>query len=233
MITARRQLLTAAALMGAALATWIVTVQRMRGMDAGPGTDLGGLGFFVGVWVTMMAAMMLPSAAPFVLFHARVARQRSTGIFVMGYFAAWTAYGLAAYGVYRVIHRIDPAFLSWRREGPIVAGLAIVAAGLYQLTPLKQACLAVCRSPFDFVINHWRDGAAGALRMGLSHGLYCLGCCWILMALLFVGGVMNLLWVAVLAAVVLVEKLFPLGFWMARIGGVLLAAYGIGLLAMS
>jgi predicted metal-binding membrane protein len=114
-----------------------------------------------------------------------------------------------------------------------LGGLLFIAAGLYQLTPLKQACLAVCRSPFDFVVNHWRDGAVGALRMGLSHGLYCLGCCWILMALLFVGGVMNLLWVAVLAAVVLIEKLFPLGFWMARISGVLLAAYGIGLLAMS
>src|SRR5258708_9276686 len=108
-----------------------------------------------------------------------------------------------------------------------------LAAGLYQLTPPKQACLAVCRSPFDFVINHWRDGAVGALRMGLSHGLYCLGCCWILMALLFVGGVMNLLWVAVLAAVVLIEKLFPLGFWMARISGVLLATYGIGLLTVN
>jgi Predicted metal-binding integral membrane protein (DUF2182) len=114
-----------------------------------------------------------------------------------------------------------------------LGGLLFLAAGLYQLTPLKQACLAVCRSPFDFVVNHWQDGAAGALRMGLSHGLYCLGCCWILMALLFVGGVMNLLWVAVLAAAVLIEKLFPLGFWMARISGLLLAAYGVGLLATS
>src|SRR2546428_11024665 len=107
-ITARRQLLTAAALVGAALATWIVTVQRMRGMDAGPGTDLGGLGFFLGVWVTMMAAMMLPSAAPFVLFHARVARQRSTGIFVMGYLAAGTGDRLAGYGGHPGIPPVDP-----------------------------------------------------------------------------------------------------------------------------
>jgi predicted metal-binding membrane protein len=223
--TARRQLLTAAALLGAALATWIVTVQRMRGMDAGPGTDLGGLGFFLGVWVTMMAAMMLPSAAPFVLFHARVARQRTTGIFVVGYLAAWTAYGLGAYGVYRAIHRVDPAFLSWRRDGPVVAGLAIVAAGLYQLTPLKQVCLRHCRSPLHFLMHDWREGRLGALRMGAEHGAYCVGCCWGLMLILFALGVMSLLWMAVVAAVIFAEKVLPFG-------GRLPAAVAVGFVAL-
>jgi predicted metal-binding membrane protein len=111
-----------------------------------------------------------------------------------------------------------------------LGGVLFVAAGLYQLTPLKRACLSACRSPFDFVVNRWRDGAIGALRMGVEHGLSCLGCCWILMALLFVGGAMNLVWVAVLAIAVLVEKLLPFGEWTARIGGLLLAGWGLWLL---
>jgi predicted metal-binding membrane protein len=116
-------------------------------------------------------------------------------------------------------------------DNRLLGGGLFLAAGLYQLTPLKHACLSHCRSPLDFVLNHWRDGAGGALLMGLEHGLYCLGCCWILMALLFVGGAMNLLWVAALAVVVLAEKLLPSGPWMARFGGLLLAAYGVRLLA--
>lgn len=113
-----------------------------------------------------------------------------------------------------------------------LGGLLFLAAGLYQLTPLKQACLAVCRSPFDFVVNHWRDGAAGALRMGLGHGLYCLGCCWILMALLFVGGVMNLLWIAAIAIFVLLEKTIPLGDVSGRFAGVAMILVGAVSLAV-
>ena len=194
------------------------------------------------MWWVMMAGMMLPGAAPMILVFATINRRRRaqarpyapTALFAAGYLLAWGGFSVAAtlaqWGLERaaLLSPMDMTATSAR-----LGGLLFLAAGLYQLTPLKQACLLVCRSPFDFVVNHWRDGAAGALRMGLSHGLYCLGCCWILMALLFAGGVMNLLWVAVLAAVVLIEKLFPLGVWMARIGGVLLAAYGIGLLAMS
>jgi predicted metal-binding membrane protein len=108
--------------------------------------------------------------------------------------------------------------------GPSLAAAVLVAAGLYQLTPLKTACLAHCRSPLDFVLNHWHDGPAGALRMGFEHGLYCLGCCWFLMALLFAAGIMSLLWMAVIAAFVLVEKLFPAGQWIARAGGLAMLA---------
>ena len=112
----------------------------------------------------------------------------------------------------------------------LLGGLLFLAAGLYQFTPVKLACLSFCRSPLDFIVNHWRDGPGGALRMGMTHGLYCLGCCWILMLLLFAGGVMNLLWVAVLAIVVLIEKLSA-GPWIGRIGGVLLPPTAIWLLA--
>ncbi|HTG18832.1 MAG TPA: DUF2182 domain-containing protein [Reyranella sp.] len=194
------------------------------------------------MWWVMMAGMMLPGAAPMILTFATINRRRRaraqpyapTALFAAGYLLAWGGFSVAAtlgqWGLERAA-LLSP--MDMTTTSAWLGGLLFLAAGLYQLTPFKQACLAVCRSPFDFVVNHWRDGAVGALRMGLSHGLYCLGCCWILMALLFAGGVMNLLWVAVLAAVVLIEKLFPLGVWTARIGGVLLAAYGIGLLAMS
>ena len=117
-------------------------------------------------------------------------------------------------------------------DSRLLGGLLFLAAGLYQFTPLKQACLRLCWSPLDLIANHWRDGSVGALRMGATHGLYCLGCCWVLMLLLFAGGVMNLLWVAALSVIVLIEKLLP-GPWISRAGGVLLAAYGIWLLAMA
>jgi len=193
------------------------------------------------MWWVMMVGMMLPGAAPMILTFATVNRRRRaraqpyapTALFTSGYLLAWGGFSvvatLAQWGLERAA-LLSP--MAMTTTSARLGGLLFLAAGLYQLTPLKQACLHVCRSPFDFVVNRWRDGAGGALRMGFSHGLYCLGCCWILMALLFVGGVMNLLWVAALAAVVLVEKLFPLGDWMARIGGVLLAALGVWLLAL-
>jgi predicted metal-binding membrane protein len=212
--------LVAAALVAAALVTWIVTIDRMRGMDAGPGTDLGGLGWFIGVWVTMMAAMMLPSAAPMVLVVRRVSGQRarrsstaiaSTWVFVAGYLAAWTAYGLAAYGVFRALSAAHPGFLDWDRQGPIVAGIAVAAAGVYQLTPLKRACLRHCRTPLHFVMHRWREGSAGAFAMGLEHGAWCLGCCVGLMLVLFAIGVMSLAWMAIVAAVIFAEKVLPRG----------------------
>ena len=194
------------------------------------------------MWWVMMIGMMLPSAAPMILTFATISRRRRerdqpyapTALFAAGYLLAWAGFSVLAtvaqWGLERAA-LLSP--MAMTVTSARLGGLLFLAAGLYQLTPLKQACLGVCRSPFDFVANHWRDGAVGALRMGISHGLYCLGCCWILMALLFAVGVMNLLWVAVLTAVVLVEKLFPLGIWMARIGGLLLAAYGIALLVLS
>jgi predicted metal-binding membrane protein len=224
-----------AALLAAALVTWIVTIDRMRGMDAGPGTDLGALGWFIGVWVTMMAAMMLPSAAPMVLVVRRVSGQRAgrgprpivaTWAFVAGYLAAWTAYGLLAYVIFRVLRAAHPGVLAWDRQGPLVAGIAVAAAGAYQLTPLKRACLRHCRTPLHFVMHRWREGGAGAFAMGLEHGAWCLGCCAGLMLVLFAVGVMSLAWMAIVAAVIFAEKVLPLG---ARLTGpIALCLVGLG-----
>jgi predicted metal-binding membrane protein len=209
----------AGALLAGALVAWIVTVARMRGMDAGPGTDLGGLGWYLGIWVTMMAAMMLPSVTPMVLLFARVSAERkkrgsahvSTWTFLAGYFAAWTAYGLVAYVFYRLVTTVGSGFFAWQRGGPYVAGGAVAAAGLYELTPLKGMCLRHCRSPLHFLLAGWRRGNAGALRMGSEHGAYCVGCCWGLMVILFALGVMSLLWMAVVASVIFAQKVLPRG----------------------
>jgi predicted metal-binding membrane protein len=230
----RRPLVTAA-LAGAALVTWVVTIERMRGMDGGPGTDLGALGWFTGVWVTMMAAMMLPSAMPMVLIFSRVSTERQrrgqafvpTWIFVGGYLAAWTLYGLLAYGLFRVIHAAHLNFLSWHAQGPLVAGAAIAAAGIYQLTPLKRICLRHCRSPMHFVLGGWRSGRLGAVRMGLEHGGYCVGCCWGLMLILFALGVMSVVWMIVVAALVFAEKVLPFGERLSRALAVAFVVIGV------
>jgi predicted metal-binding membrane protein len=222
-------------LLGAALVTWIVTVDRMRGMDAGPGTDLGGLAWFTGIWVTMMAAMMFPSAAPMVLFFHRVSSERArraqasvpAWIFSLSYLAVWTLYGLAAYGLYRIVVRFDVGFLDWDRGGRYVAGGAIVAAGLYELTPLKSVCLRHCRTPLHFVMGHWREGQLGAIRMGAEHGAYCVGCCWGLMIVLFALGVMSLTWMAVVAALILAQKVLPYGDRLTRVFAAVFIAAGI------
>jgi predicted metal-binding membrane protein len=230
----RRPLITAV-FAGAALVTWVVTVERMRGMDGGPGTDLGALGWFTGVWVTMMAAMMLPSAMPMVLVFSRVSTERQrrgqafvpTWIFVGGYLAAWTLYGLLAYGLFRAIHAAHPHFLSWHAQGPLVAGAAIAAAGIYQLTPLKRICLRHCRSPMHFVLGGWRSGRLGAVRMGLEHGGYCVGCCWGLMLILFALGVMSVVWMIVVAALVFAEKVLPFGERLSRALAVAFVVIGV------
>jgi predicted metal-binding membrane protein len=202
-----------------ALAAWIVTYERMRGMDAGPGTDLGTFGWFLGIWVTMMAAMMLPSAAPMLLLFDRVANERTrrgqgavpTSVFFAGYLATWTAYGILAYGLYRLVAGLDPAFLAWERGGRWIAGAAIAGAGVYELTPLKSVCLRHCRSPLHYVLGGWRPGHLGAFRMGAEHGAYCVGCCWGLMIVLFALGVMSLTWMGVVAALVFAQKVLPIG----------------------
>ena len=215
-----RPVAVSGALLGAGLVGWIVTYQRMHGMDAGPGTDLGGLGWYLGIWVTMMAAMMLPSVAPMVLVFSRVNRERArrgslgaapTWVFVAGYLVAWTAYGFVAYALFRVAKEAAPNFLGWNRGGRYVAGAALVFAGLYELTPLKEVCLRHCRGPLHFVLGGWREGQAGAMRMGVEHGIYCVGCCWGLMVALFALGVMSLTWTAVIAAVIFVQKVLPFG----------------------
>jgi predicted metal-binding membrane protein len=224
-LTLRSRTALAASLLGAALIAWIVAVERMRGMDAGPGTDLGALGWFIGIWVTMMAAMMLPSAAPTVLMFSRLRRDAHTWAFVLGYLLAWTGYGLAAYAAYRGIRASAPSFLAWDDRGPWVAGAALAAAGLYQLTPLKAACLRHCRSPLHFLL-HSRPGRLGAVQSGCTHGGYCVGCCTGLMLALFALGVMSLFWMAVVAAAILVEKTLPGGEAFARLLAVVLVALG-------
>jgi predicted metal-binding membrane protein len=221
-----RPLTVAPALVALALAAWVVTVWRMRGMDMGPGTDLGGLGWYLGVWVTMTAAMMLPSALPMMLIVGRTS-PGAAWPFGAGYLAVWTAYGLAAYGFARAL--TGAGFLAWDRAGPYVAGGALAAAGLYQLTPLKRACLRHCRSPLGFVMSRWRSGASGAVRMGAEHGAYCVGCCWGLMLVLFALGVMSLLWMAIVAAVIFAEKVLPAGGRLSAPFAGLLVAAGVWL----
>jgi predicted metal-binding membrane protein len=218
-----------------ALVAWIVTVERMRGMDAGPGTDLGGLGWYLGIWITMMAAMMLPSASPMVLLFSRVSAERArrgqafvpTWVFLLGYLAVWVVYGLAAYALARGIRAAGAGFLGWDRLGPYVVGGAVAAAGLYELTPLKAMCLHHCRSPMHFVVTGWREGTAGAFRMGVEHGTFCVGCCWGLMVVLFALGVMSLFWMALVAGLIVVQKLVPHGERVLPVVAALLVALGI------
>jgi predicted metal-binding membrane protein len=207
-------------------------------MASTPGMDLGGLGFYVTVWVVMMAAMMFPSVAPTVLVYDRLrdghrargkgAAPDATALFVAGYLVVWTVAGLAAYGLLELVRAIDPAFLAWDEAGRYVAGGVIVVAAIYQATPLKQACLVKCRSPLMFLAEHWRHGRAGAFELGARHGAWCLGCCWALMAALFAVGVMSLGWMALIAAFIAGEKLLP---WpsAARVAvAVVLLALGLG-----
>jgi predicted metal-binding membrane protein len=202
-----------------AAVAWVLTDDRMSGMDAGPGTDPGTLGFFLGVWVVMMAAMMFPSIAPMVLMHVRIQEGRrergqpvasgTTPLFVGGYLISWAAAGLLGYALFRLGAAVSGDAFSWDDGGPYLAGAVIAGAALYQLTPLKDVCLRHCRNPFMFIMQHWRPGRPGALRMGVLHGGWCVGCCWMLMAALFALGVMSLGWMAFIAALIAAEKLLP------------------------
>lgn len=209
---------TTVLLAGTAVAAWVLTVVRMRGMDAGPGTDLGGLGWFVGIWVTMTAAMMLPSAAPVAVHVTRFARRVPTALFVAGYLAVWTAYGLVAYALFRLVTSFDTGWLAWDASGPYVAAGVIAAVGIYELTLLKQLSLGRCRSP---------EHPTSAFRTGVAHGIDCVGCSGGLMIVLFVLGVMSLLWMALIAAVIFGEKVLPYGPHLSRVFAVVLVALGI------
>jgi predicted metal-binding membrane protein len=208
---------TTIVLFAGAVAAWVVTVDRMRGMDAGPGTDLGGLGSYLGIWVTMMAAMMLPSAAPAARHVARLAHEAPTLVFAAGYLAVWTVYGLLAYCVFRVLTSLDLGWLAWNRGGPYAAGALIVFAGLYELTPMKRLSLRRCRGA---------PHAGNAFRRGLAHGLDCVSCSGALMAVLFVLGVMSLFWMAVVAAAIFAEKVLPRGQRLAPVFAVALIVLG-------
>jgi predicted metal-binding membrane protein len=217
---------------------WAMTGDRMDGMDAGPGTALGGLGFWVTVWVVMMAAMMFPSIAPMVVMQARIEegkRQQgrateagTTAMFVGGYLLTWAAVGVIGYAIIEGVRALDLGFLAWDSGGPYVAGAVILAAAIYQLTPLKDACLRRCRSPMMFLLTAWRPGRVGALRMGLEHGGWCVGCCWGLMAALFALGVMSIGWMVLIAALIAAEKLLPWKAVANRGVAVLLIVLGLG-----
>lgn len=227
-----RSLSLTATILAACFAAWLVTVQRMDGMNAGPGTNLAALGWYVGVWVTMMAAMMLPAVLPVVLLFARVPTERmrrgqtavGTPVFLAGYFAVWTIFGLVAYVIFRLIVDRHFTFLQWSHQGPYVAAGAIGLAAAYQLTPLKRILPQTLPPPLALILGHWRKGRLGALRMGAEHGGWCVGCCWGLMLALFAVGVMSIAWMVMIAAGIFVEKVLPRGerlTW--ALGGLLLA----------
>jgi len=198
-----------------------------------PGTSAD-LFFTFAMWAVMMIGMMAGPATPMLLLFAGMQRTRAAGplpmalpSFGLGYLAVWTGFSACAAIAQVALHRAALLSPAMAASSPRVAGTILIAAGAYQLTPFKGACLTSCRSPLGFLMSSWRDGARGAFRMGLSHGLYCLGCCWALMCVLFAVGVMNLLWVAALTALVLLEKVGPFGAIAARVTGVIMIAVGV------
>jgi predicted metal-binding membrane protein len=243
----RERIVVLSALAGVTAIAWLYLLVARRNMDmAMPGMDdmpdmavPFAAPWVFAMWWVMMLGMMLPSAAPMILTFAALERRKRerrqpyvpTAMFVAGYLIVWGGFSLAAAAAQWALKQSALLSPMFALVSPTLGGVAFILAGIYQFTPIKYACLRQCRSPFAFVLNHWRDGWDGALRMGASHGLYCLGCCWVLMALLFAVGVMNLLWVAAIAAFVFAEKLLPGGVWVGRIGGGAMAAFGVWLLA--
>jgi predicted metal-binding membrane protein len=245
----RDRVLVTVGLVAVAALGWTYMLYLARGMSGmAMGTDMAmpqmqawgvvDLTLLFVMWAVMMVAMMVPSASPLILMLAAANRKRrerddplvSTGLFLAGYLLVWTAFSAVATAAQWGLHAtalLSPAMVG---TSPVLGGLLLISAGLFQFTSLKRACLAHCRSPLGFVMGHWRDGRVGALRMGLEHGLYCVGCCWILMALLFVAGVMNLVWVAAISLFVLAEKVLPRGGFVGRLGGTVLLVTGLVML---
>jgi predicted metal-binding membrane protein len=190
---------------------WWWTADQMQGMDDGPWTGLGTFGWFVGVWVVMMAAMMFPSVAPTVALYARMSRQSRLvpAMFTAGYLVTWATAGVIAFSIGGVAHRLAGDDLAWESAGRTLAGVTLVGAAVYELTPLKNACLGKCRSPLGALLGSWRGGWSGALRMGAKNGAWCVGCCWALMASLFALGVMSVTWMALIAGLIALEKVLP------------------------
>ncbi|SDR20879.1 Predicted metal-binding membrane protein [Rhizobiales bacterium GAS191] len=245
----RDRVLVVAAMLAVTALSWAyllagagMSMHEMDGMlmpmRVGPWTP-GYAALLLVMWATMMAAMMLPGAAPMILFYGSIARRRrergdlaaATGAFAFGYLAIWAAFSLAAVILQFGLERAALLSPMMQTTSVAFAGAVLIAAGVYQWTPLKQACLRHCRSPLDFVMTEWREGKRGALVMGLRHGSYCVGCCWVLMLLLLVGGVMNFAWIGGLALFVLVEKVAPAGHWLGRVAGLGLIAWGGTVLA--
>jgi predicted metal-binding membrane protein len=216
-----------------AAAGWWSTADQMQGMDNGPWTGLGTFGWFLAVWVVMMAAMMFPSVAPTVALYSRMTRKRSPLsplMFTTGYLATWAAAGVLAFVTAALVDSIWGGVLAWNRAGRWAAGAALVLAAVYQLTPLKDVCLGKCRSPLGFLLGSWREGRSGALRMGAKNGAWCVGCCWGLMVALFALGIMSLVWMAVVAGLIAVEKTLPFRRVASR--GTAAVLLGLGLLVL-
>jgi predicted metal-binding membrane protein len=250
----RDRLLVGAALAVLVVAAWLYLVYLGSAMSGMPDDDMSAMpgmamlamnmwswvevAMLAVMWVVMMVAMMTPAAAPMILIFAAVHRRREaaratlaipTAIFVLGYLVVWSVFGIVAALAQAGLHTAALLSPEMVATSPTLAGMLLIAAGIFQWTPLKRACLASCRSPLSFVMTSWREGRVGAFTMGIRHGLYCLGCCWALMALLFVAGVMNLLWVATLAIAVLVEKVMPRGEIVGRVAGAVLVLAGLWL----
>jgi predicted metal-binding membrane protein len=220
---------------------------EMRNMDMGaemtmPRMQAWGIadfGLTFGMWAVMMVAMMTPSAAPMILMFAGVNRRRReqqvsyvpTSVFLAGYLVVWATFSVLAAAAQWGLHAVSFLSPMMAITSPLLGGVLLLAAGVYQWTPLKHACLSKCRSPLGFVLNEWREGGWGALLMGLKHGAYCTGCCWSLMVLLLVAGVMNLLWVAAIAGLVLLEKVAPAGERLGRVAGLVLVGWGVWMVA--
>jgi len=233
------------------LLAWIYTINRSVGMTS---TDdmlvtqmsLSGMQvwqvedvvFNLVMWATMMIAMMIPSAAPMILTYIGLNRRRNisstsisaTTLFLLGYLIVWFSFSAGATLLQWGFQSAGMLSPDTMRLPPLAGGILLILAGIFQFTPLKDVCLSNCRTPLSFLTTEWRDGAKGALIMGLRHGRYCLGCCWHLMLLLFVAGVMNLLWVALIAGFVLAEKVMPAGRWVSRVGGLIVVGWGVWLL---
>lgn len=223
-----------ALLLGVAALAWWWTISRADGMDRGPWTSLGTLDWFLGVWIAMMAAMMLPSAIPAVTLYAHLAQDRTAlapFAFASGYLAVWTAAGLLAFGAAGAGSHFAAGVLDWNRGGRWLAGAALLCAAAYQLTPLKEACLSRCRTPLGLMLGSWRSGRLGGFRLGVASGAWCAGCCWALMASLFALGVMSIAWTALVAAIVALEKVLP---WRrVATGGAAGLLFALGVLLLS
>jgi predicted metal-binding membrane protein len=238
-----------AALTGIALVAWAYMIREARAMDATGVCQCAGMAMsgpdvkpwsaatilplFL-MWAEMMVAMMIPSAAPMILTFAMVNRKRReqerpfvpTGLFLSGYLLVWTAFSLFAALAQWALHGAALLSLTMKSSSPVLGGSLLVLAGVFQWTPWKQACLSHCRSPLQFIMTDWREGPGGAVAMGIKHGAYCTGCCWMLMALLFVAGVMNMYWVAAITLLVILEKVAPHGWKLLHVAGVILVGWG-------
>jgi len=209
---ARTRLGLIAVLFTLAAIGWWWTVDQMRGMDNGPWTNLGAGGWFLGVWIVMMAAMMFPSVSPTVALYSRMTNGQSLVrplIFALGYLLTWAAAGALAFAVAYAGGRVVGDILSWDRGGRWIAATTLIVAAVYELTPLKDACLGKCRSPLGLLLGSWREGHSGALRMGVRNGAWCVGCCWALMASFFALGIMSVVWMALVAGLIAIEKTLP------------------------